>query len=124
MAKSNMPWSIKGVSYEARDAAKEAAAAAGLTIGAWLDQTILGASVGQLADTESDRQAAAARATEDLPEEPVIDALQRLAARVAATEQHTADIAAPLRKLVEQLTTRVEDMENHIHVTPRAAKRR
>jgi len=121
MAKTNMPWSIKGVSMEARAAAKEAAAAGSMTIGAWLDQTILGAAIGQLADTQDDRLAAAARATESLPEDPVIDAIQRLAAKVAATEQRTADMAAPLRKLVEQLTNRVEDMERQVQ--PAAALR-
>ena len=65
--------------------------------------------------------AAAARATESLPEDPVIDAIQRLAAKVAATEQRTADMAAPLRKLVEQLTNRVEDMERQVQ--PAAALR-
>ncbi len=124
MAKAKMPWSIKGVSTEARDAAKEAAAAAGMTIGAWLDQTILGASIGQLADTQGDRIAASARAAESLPEDPVIDAIQRLAAKVAATEQRTAEITAPLRILVEQLTHRVEEMENQVHPAIHAANRR
>ena len=124
MAKSNMPWSIKGVSLEARAAAKEAAAAGNMTIGAWLDQTILGAAIGQLADTEGDRLAATARATESLFEDPVIDAIQRLAAKVAATEQRTADMAAPLRKLVEQLTNRVETMEQQVQPATLRAKRR
>ncbi|MHA1566251.1 MAG: hypothetical protein ACTSX7_13145 [Alphaproteobacteria bacterium] len=124
MAKSNMPWSIKGVSLEARAAAKEAAAAGKMTIGAWLDQTILGAAIGQLADTEDDRLAATARATESLSEDPVIDAIQRLAAKVAATEQRTADMAAPLRKLVEQLTNRVETMEQQVPPATLRAKRR
>jgi len=40
MTKRNMPWSLKGVSLEARDAARAAAQREGLTIGAWLDRAI------------------------------------------------------------------------------------
>ena len=36
----NSPWSVKSVTQEARDAAKQAARRAGLTIGEWLSQTI------------------------------------------------------------------------------------
>lgn len=35
-----IPWSVKGVSAEARQAAKDAAQAAGMTIGAWLNLAI------------------------------------------------------------------------------------
>lgn len=37
----NSPWSVKSVTQDARDAAKQAARRAGLTIGEWLSQTIL-----------------------------------------------------------------------------------
>ena len=36
----NFPWSIKGISIEARKLAKEGAAKEGLTIGQWLKQII------------------------------------------------------------------------------------
>src|SRR5262245_46383283 len=40
MEKSNLPWSIKGISPEARQAAKELAAEAGKPMGAWLSEAI------------------------------------------------------------------------------------
>jgi len=40
MADSGLPWSIKGVSADARAAAREAAKRAGLPVGAWLARTI------------------------------------------------------------------------------------
>jgi hypothetical protein len=40
MADSNVPWSIKGISAEARAAAREAAKKADLPLGAWLARTI------------------------------------------------------------------------------------
>jgi localization factor PodJL len=36
----NLPWSIKGVSAEAREAAKQAARSAGLPLGLWLSRVI------------------------------------------------------------------------------------
>jgi len=43
-APSAMPWSIKGVRAEIRQIAKEEAAKAGITIGAWISRTIREAS--------------------------------------------------------------------------------
>jgi localization factor PodJL len=40
MADYGLPWSIKGVSAEARIAAREAAKRAGLPVGVWLTRTI------------------------------------------------------------------------------------
>lgn len=42
--KPNTPWSIKGIDPDARDAAKKAARAAGMTLGEWLNQQILESS--------------------------------------------------------------------------------
>ena len=39
-SKSHIPWSVKGVSKEARAAAKKAAANQGITMGEWLTQAI------------------------------------------------------------------------------------
>ncbi len=40
MTKVNMPWSLKGVSPEARRAAKAAAQRAGVPLGVWLSRVI------------------------------------------------------------------------------------
>ena len=47
MAKSKS-WSVKGIDDETRDIARDAAQAAGMTIGAWIDQAILKAKRGDL----------------------------------------------------------------------------
>ena len=39
--KSNIPWSVKGIDPEAREAAKMAARKAGMTLGEWLNSLIL-----------------------------------------------------------------------------------
>ncbi len=39
--KSNIPWSVKGIDPEAREAAKVAARKAGMTLGEWLNSLIL-----------------------------------------------------------------------------------
>src|SRR5262249_30568847 len=39
--KSNIPWSVKGIDPEAREAAKIAARRAGMTLGEWLNTLIL-----------------------------------------------------------------------------------
>ena len=39
-AQRNMPWSLKGISHEARAAAKAAAKLAGMPLGAWLSGAI------------------------------------------------------------------------------------
>ena len=36
-----VPWSVKGIEPEAREAAKQAARRAGMTLGAWLNQAII-----------------------------------------------------------------------------------
>jgi hypothetical protein len=47
MAKSKS-WSVKGIDGETRDIARDAAQAAGMTIGAWIDHAILKAKRGEL----------------------------------------------------------------------------
>jgi localization factor PodJL len=39
--KTGTPWSVKGIEPEAREAAKDAARRSGLTLGEWLNSTIL-----------------------------------------------------------------------------------
>jgi len=47
MAKANMPWSLKGVSPEARRAAKVAAQRAGVPLGVWLSRVIRDVAAGR-----------------------------------------------------------------------------
>ncbi len=53
-APASMPWSVKGVSLEARLAAKASARAAGLTVGEWLCQVIRATAAAEDAATPGD----------------------------------------------------------------------
>ncbi|MBM3560129.1 MAG: hypothetical protein FJX53_09715, partial [Alphaproteobacteria bacterium] len=48
MNERKIPWSIKGVSDDSREAARAAAEAEGLTVGAWLDLAIRNAAAREL----------------------------------------------------------------------------
>lgn len=120
-SKGTMPWSIKGVSPEARSAAKAAAADSDLTIGQWLDQIIIGSAIGQLSDTKADLAATQARAIDEIMSDPVIAAIDRLSARVEATEQQAADAVAPLTEAIQTLLARVERLEGGDEVTAEPA---
>ena len=53
--KAGVPWSVKGVEPEAREAAKAKARRAGLTLGAWLNQVIRESGGVELQDSELQR---------------------------------------------------------------------
>lgn len=53
MTAKTMPWSLKGVSLEARERAKEAAAREGLPIGIWLGGVIRTIAAAERADAEA-----------------------------------------------------------------------
>jgi localization factor PodJL len=57
--KAQIPWSVKGVEPEAREAAKVAARRAGLTLGAWLNQVIRdsGVPAPRMVDVTEERRA-------------------------------------------------------------------
>jgi localization factor PodJL len=40
--KPGIPWSVKGIEPDVREAAKQAARRSGMTLGEWLNSTILG----------------------------------------------------------------------------------
>jgi len=61
------PWSVKGIDPEAREAAKIAARRAGLTVGAWLNQTIRHAAAQELKGARGNRGAGFEAATTPPP---------------------------------------------------------
>lgn len=73
MTDRNMPWSLKGVSREARDAAKREAKAAGMTIGAWLSRAINETAAAEAADGQEEAGNGKAR----------LNTVERMAALVA-----------------------------------------
>ncbi len=101
------PWSVKGVSREARDAARRAAAAEGATIGEWLGRAIrrAGEAPSGAAAAAAEGAGAAAGAAGGA------EVRRAAAARIAASEARVRDIVDPLREVVRRLAGRVEALE-------------
>ncbi|MDM7945839.1 MAG: hypothetical protein QUV20_05845 [Oceanibaculum nanhaiense] len=106
-AKRNMPWSIKGVSTEARDAARAAVEASGGTMGEWLGEAIRAVAAEERGVAEMPDAMPIA------PEMPP-ETLEPLAERIAAAERRTALMVAPLHELLETIARRLEGLESRL----------
>ena len=134
------PWSVKGVEPEAREAAKLAARRAGMPIGTWLSHTIRKAAAEQLRSggpamrpdgnvgdappsqspsfsfhgpTPSANPGGSAGTGPRPPApttEAVLESINRLAAKIEASEQRTAQVIEPLAEKVRDLSERIEDV--------------
>ena len=111
--KPGLPWSVKGVEPDAREAAKAAARRDGVTLGVWLNRTIYANSGEEAAspqDAETSSKPAAATRTADPTTVTAAD-LQRLNAPLIAAvrniEQatsHLADRLTALEKSQQEIT--------------------
>ncbi|MBM3571121.1 MAG: hypothetical protein FJX52_01985, partial [Alphaproteobacteria bacterium] len=113
IVKSTAPWSVKGVDRAARAAARDAAQAAGLTIGQWIDRAIL-RHAGAISDPEPATQVAPAAVGHPAP--PADDRLKavrlvELAEQVDLAERHMSEQLVPVGKAVEGLARRLIDIE-------------
>lgn len=123
---SNVPWSVKGVEHEAREAAKLAARKAGLPLGVWLSQTIHATAAQQLKSSSGPTVYAASSYTSSfgggeapagsgiprppaLTPEAVLESINRLAGRLAESEARTAEALAPIVEKVAKLSAQVEE---------------
>ncbi|MFO1149492.1 MAG: hypothetical protein U1E62_14040 [Alsobacter sp.] len=96
--KQGMPWSVKGVDTNARDAAKEAARRAGMTLGEWLNSVI--------SETAADGDKAEAGMEEKLQR------LQRAAAETAAAAPKGAnDLVSVLERAIAQSRQQAHGVE-------------
>lgn len=131
--KPSSPWSIKGIEPEAREAAKMSARRAGVPLGVWLSATIRKAASEQLrsgGSTQASREAPAPSPGFDVngmpgdtPESPngarppaptteaVLQSINRLAAKLEASEQRTTETLAPLAEKVRSLSDQIEDIK-------------
>lgn len=140
--RSGVPWSVKGIEPEAREAAKQAARRAGVTLGAWLNQVIMDGGtdeVGQLdasplraggeAQGTADRSsfasplhtASAPSGTEGfageriaIDMEPVAEAVRGIVSRVEQSERRTQDLARRMEQSVGMLSERLEQSERDV----------
>ncbi len=117
--RSGVPWSVKGIEPEAREAAKQAARRAGVTLGTWLNQVIM-----ESGTDEVGRQEPSAMETRYSPPErtssqtslpgpaadldPVAQAVRELVQRVDNSERRTAEMTRKLEQTVSQLATRLD----------------
>ena len=118
----NFPWSIKGISIEARKLAKEGAAKEGLTIGQWLkkiinedhDETVI--SVNKSLENANSEIAATKTLKSDLSqplpmkthdETMVLEVIDQI-------ERRYLELTTPIQSILSQLSLRMDLVESKI----------
>jgi localization factor PodJL len=112
-------WSVKGVSAEAREAAKTTAHNSGQPIGVWIDQAI------RMNDdeTQSGPEPTASPNPPVTDDINIVTILEALEARVASHADRISEQLAPVRDSISELGVRLErleDVENEPARTPPA----
>ncbi len=123
-----MPWSIKGVPESVRTIAKEQAAAAGMTMGAWLAQVIStagGVTTPAVAPVTQENVAAraaennntavapvAVKAAEEASNAELGRLVLKVAKRLAVLENDTAQFGSAFQDQLSDLRKRVSVLEN------------
>lgn len=132
-----VPWSVKGIEPEAREAAKQAARRAGVTLGAWLNQVIMDGGTDEVGmpdtdvsytgrDTMNLSQNAASQAQPQMSPQapqtervavdlaPVAEAVRDIVSRVEQSERRTLDLARRMEQSVGLLAERLDSSERHM----------
>src|SRR3546814_827517 len=125
--RSGVPWSVKGIEPEAREAAKQAARRAGVTLGAWLNQVIMdggtdevgapnGLTAGDVSlkpgtPTQHFGQSVFSQPESHVDLAPVAQAVCEIVTRVEQSEKRTQDLARRLEQSVGNLAERLEHSE-------------
>lgn len=100
-------WSVKGVTGEAREAAKTAAQKSGQPIGVWIDQAIRMSDDDGLPPKRDPAQNAGGGSNTD-----IVAILQALEARVADHADRISEQLAPVRTSIAELANRLDEIEN------------
>lgn len=116
-----MDWTVRGMDEATRRRAQAAAAAAGLSLSAWLDRTILAHADSYVPAAWSPREDKnEADDTEDMPDDPLVDplvdpladpaaqaaiqqALDALEARLDSRAAHVASVVTPITQKLDRL---------------------
>ncbi|MHA1566252.1 MAG: SEL1-like repeat protein [Alphaproteobacteria bacterium] len=115
------PWSVKGVSEEAREAARSAAGAADLAIGAWIDRSIKDATAIHAPSPALSTQPhdAARTSTGDLTGKPTVAAaIAALESQIGHSHAHATATVGSVRDIIEDLTLRIDTVERHKRLLP------
>lgn len=119
MSKPVLPWSLKGVSPEAREIAKKAAAQQGITIGEWVSRAIRDVGPDQQAGTLPDDAPASGEtslsAFAEMDGDAVRDAVR---ARIYDSEERVAHMVGPLQDIIERLSRRMTRIEEKVEDSP------
>jgi hypothetical protein len=124
--KANIPWSVKGVSKEAREAAKKAAGEQGITMGEWLTRAIRS---GDAVDSDSLPEATSgsgdAAPAHETAESNIADIngtsdqLRRgITERIAQSENRILAVVGPLQEIIQQMALRIEALEDRGTMQP------
>jgi len=115
-----VPWSVKGIEPEAREAAKIAARREGKTLGQWLNEKIIDASDEEEADFAASvtSQPPASSSGNPMPQQalqidfsPVTDALKDLVHRLERSERRSENALTGLDETLADMSTRLERAE-------------
>ena len=106
------PWSIKGVSVEARDFVRTAAAERGITMGEWLTNVIQNETKAFESTGDSQQKTNDGSKTPQMVIEIPKRAEDSLLKKLDETEGRVLEAVKPLREIVLKLSLRLEALES------------
>ena len=106
------PWSIKGVSVEARDFVRKAAAERGVTMGEWLTTVIQNETKAFESTYDSQQKTNDGFKTPQMVTEAPKRAEDSLLKKLDETEGRVLEAVKPLREIVLKLSLRLEALES------------
>ena len=106
------PWSIKGVSVEARDFVRTAAAERGITMGEWLTTVIQNETKAFESTGDSQQKTNDVFKTPEMVTEVPKRAEDSLLKKLDETEGRVLEAVKPLREILLKLSLRLEALES------------
>ena len=106
------PWSIKGVSVEARDFVRTAAAERGITMGEWLTNVIQNETKAFESTGDSQQKTNDVFKTPQMVKEVPKRAEDSLLKKLDETEGRVLEAVKPLREILLKLSLRLEALES------------
>ena len=122
MNKPNSPWSIKSVTPEAREAAKEGARISRQPLGRWLSEVIRKTNSAETSSAAEISAAEISEAAADASPSTATtwqEAMVRLESRVAASDRRSAAAVEPVQDALDRLVTRLDSIETYVLGRPR-----
>ena len=106
------PWSIKGVSVEARDFVRTAAAERGITMGEWLTNVIQNETSAFQSNGDNQQKIDDSFKTSQMMTEAPKRAENSLLKKLDETEGRVLEAMKPLREILLKLSLRLEALES------------